>query len=143
MARRSASLARRRVAMPWGSSPFRHAKRRRAMSSVSRCSRKPPATPSRRRRSTPNEQAAMTLIVCPLRFVETLVSTRRPSHLITLLAPEEMIGTPSGVAIDHHLRLGVHDIAEPIEGLTHPNDALIERLLDFGRQWDESAPLLI
>ncbi len=85
----------------------------------------------------------MTLIVCPLRFVETLVSTRRPSHLITLLAPEEMIGTPSGVAIDRHLRLGVHDIAEPIEGLTHPNDTLIERLLDFARQWDESAPLLI
>jgi len=85
----------------------------------------------------------MTLIVCPLRYVEAVVARRRPSHLITLLSPEEMIDTPSGVPLERHLKLAVHDIATPMEGLTHPDAALVERILDFGRDWDAAAPMLI
>jgi predicted protein tyrosine phosphatase len=85
----------------------------------------------------------MTLIVCPLRFVEDLVAIRRPSHLITLLGPEELIHTPRCMPAERHLRLGVHDIAYPMEGMTHPDPALVERILEFGGGWDEAAPLLI
>jgi predicted protein tyrosine phosphatase len=93
--------------------------------------------------SMAGDLAEMTLIVSPLRYVETLVAVRRPSHMITLLAPEEMIHTPPGFPAERHLKLGVHDIAYPMEGLTHPDPHLIERILDFGRAWDEAAPLLI
>jgi predicted protein tyrosine phosphatase len=85
----------------------------------------------------------MTLIVCPLRYVEDLVAIRRPSHLITLLGPEELIHTPRCMPAERHLRLGVHDIAYPMEGMTHPDSALVERILAFGRGWDETGPLLI
>ena len=86
----------------------------------------------------------MTLIVCPLRYVPALVETRRPSHLITLLGPEEMIGTPAGFDPTRHLRLGVHDVAEPAEGLTAPSPDLVRQILDFGRTWDDAAaPLLV
>jgi predicted protein tyrosine phosphatase len=86
----------------------------------------------------------MTLIVCPLRYVETLVAQRRPSHLVTLLGPEELALAPVGFDPARHLRLGVHDIAAPVEGLTHPDARLVETILDFGRSWDDAAaPLLI
>jgi len=85
----------------------------------------------------------MSILVCPLRLVEATITARRPSHLITLLSPEEMIGTPAGFDPARHLRLGVHDIAEPMDGLTHPDAALVEQFLDFASGWDASAPLLI
>jgi len=85
----------------------------------------------------------MSILVCPLRLVEVTIAERRPSHLITLLSPEEMIGTPVGFDPARHLRLGVHDIAEPMDGLTHPDAALVEQFLDFASGWDASAPLLI
>jgi predicted protein tyrosine phosphatase len=85
----------------------------------------------------------MSILVCPLRLVEATITERRPSHLITLLSPEEMIATPAGFDPTRHLRLGVHDIAEPMDGLTHPDAALVEQFLDFASDWDASAPLLI
>ncbi|HEY3696346.1 hypothetical protein [Phenylobacterium sp.] len=85
----------------------------------------------------------MTLIVCGLSEVERIVAARRPSHLVTLLDPATMIDTPGGLAAERHLRLGVNDIAEPMEGLMAPDEQVVMRLLDFGRGWDETAPMLI
>jgi predicted protein tyrosine phosphatase len=85
----------------------------------------------------------MILIVTPLSRITDVIADRRPSHLLTLLSPEEMIGTPAGVAPERHLRLGVHDIATPQEGLTAPSAETLERILAFGTDWDERAPMLI
>jgi len=86
----------------------------------------------------------MVLIVSPLSRLEEVIARRAPSHLITLLGPEEMIDTPDGIEPDRHLRLGVHDIATPQEGLTAPDAQTVERILEFGRGWDDgAAPLLI
>jgi predicted protein tyrosine phosphatase len=85
----------------------------------------------------------MTLIICGLSEVERLIAARRPSHLITLLDPATMIDTPAGLAPDRHLKLGVNDIAEPMEGLLAPDEQVVMRLLEFGRGWDETAPMLI
>jgi predicted protein tyrosine phosphatase len=84
-----------------------------------------------------------TLIVCPLRLVPQIVANRSPSHLITLLDPDELIETPAGIDPERHLKVGVNDIAEPIEGMTLANEAMVQGLVDFGRTWDEAAPLLI
>lgn len=84
-----------------------------------------------------------TLIVSPLRLVPQIVANRSPSHLITLLDPDELIETPAGIAPENHLKLGVNDIAEPIEGMTLASEDTVRQLLDFGRRWDASAPLLV
>lgn len=85
----------------------------------------------------------MTLIVCGLGDLPGVIAGRRPSHLVTLLDPASMIATPEGIAPANHLRLGVNDIAEPLEGLIAPDQALIERILAFGRGWDASAPMVV
>jgi predicted protein tyrosine phosphatase len=85
----------------------------------------------------------MTLIVCPLSQVLTVIATRRPSHLITLLDPESLIPTPHPLAADRHLRLGVNDIAEPSIGHICPDEALVRRILDFGAGWDAAQPMLV
>jgi len=85
----------------------------------------------------------MVLIVCPLRLLPSVIATRSPSHLVTLLPPEEMIPTPGGVAPERHLRLGMHDIAEPMDGLIAPDAAMVEAVLAFGRDWDVAAPMIV
>lgn len=85
----------------------------------------------------------MTIIVCGLDAVGGLLRTRRPSHMISLLDPASMIDTPPELEAERHLRLGVNDIAEPAEGLVLADQAMVEALLDFGRSWDERAPLLV
>ena len=54
-----------------------------------------------------------------------------------------MIDTPAGITPERHLRLGVNDIAEPIDGMVAPDESLVVQLLAFGRTWDESAPMLV
>lgn len=85
----------------------------------------------------------MTLIVCGLGDLPLVLAARRPSHLVTLLDPTSMIETPKGVLPERHLRLGVNDIAEPLEGMIAPDAALVEKVLDFGRTWDEQAPMVV
>jgi predicted protein tyrosine phosphatase len=85
----------------------------------------------------------MVLIVSPLSRLPQVIAERGPSHLITLLGPEEMIETPAGIRPERHLKLAVHDIAAPQAGLTAPDATTVEQILDFGRAWDEGAPLLI
>ena len=85
----------------------------------------------------------MTLIVCGLSEVKRLIALRRPSHLVTLLDPASMIETPAGLSAERHLRVGVNDIAEPMEGLVVPCEEVVVDLIAFARDWDERAPMLI
>jgi predicted protein tyrosine phosphatase len=95
----------------------------------------------RPRRSTPNRP--MTLIVTPLSRLPQVIAARAPSHVITLLSPEELIPTPAGFPPERHLRLGVHDIAEPEAGLVIPDAALVERIFDFASGWDAAQPMVV
>lgn len=85
----------------------------------------------------------MVMIVCGLADIPAVIAERRPSHLITLLDPATMIETPEGFTPERHLRLGVNDIAAPMEGMTAPDEALVGQLMTFGDSWDASAPMLI
>ncbi|HEY9234614.1 MULTISPECIES: tyrosine phosphatase family protein [Phenylobacterium] len=85
----------------------------------------------------------MTLIVCGLAEVPALIASRAPSHMITLLDAASMIETPRNFAADRHLRISVNDIAEPTDGLVLPSEAMVERLIAFGRGWDASAPMIV
>jgi predicted protein tyrosine phosphatase len=85
----------------------------------------------------------MVLIVTPLSRLPEVIAERAPSHLITLLSPEELIETPAGFAPERHLRLGVHDVAEPGPGLVAPDAALVEKVLAFARGWNADAPMVV
>jgi predicted protein tyrosine phosphatase len=85
----------------------------------------------------------MVLIVTPLRLLPKVMAERAPSHVITLLSPEELIATPPGFDPSRHLRLGMHDIAAPEAGFVAPDSEMVERVLAFARDWDARAPMIV
>jgi predicted protein tyrosine phosphatase len=84
----------------------------------------------------------MTIIVSPLRDVETVVRFKKPSHLITLLDPQ-LIGQSPRFAPERHLKVAVDDIWEPEAGKLAPDETMVRRILDFGVGWSGEAPLLV
>jgi predicted protein tyrosine phosphatase len=85
----------------------------------------------------------MVLIVTPLSRLPSVIAERAPSHIITLLSPEDLIATPSGFAPERHLRIGVHDIDAPAADLIAPDAAMVERALAFAAGWDAAAPMVV
>jgi len=85
----------------------------------------------------------MTLLICPLSQVETARTLHRPSHLLSLLSPTSPPDTWPRADDGVGLQLAFHDIAEPREGLTPPDAALVARLLDFAAGWDAARPMLV
>ena len=83
------------------------------------------------------------IYVSPLSGVEDAIRLHGPSHLVSLLDPDSMIGTPDGIAPDRHLRLSVNDIALPAEDLTAPGEDHVAELISFIRTWDQSEPMLV
>lgn len=83
------------------------------------------------------------IIITPLSGLERSIRDHGPSHVISLLSPEHMIETPEGLPADRHLRLGVNDVAHPSLGEAPPSGGHIECLLEFGRLWDATAPLVV
>ena len=86
----------------------------------------------------------MTLIICPLSEVESLVAARAPSHLLSLLGPA--LEPPEALTIPHdrRLHLSFNDIIEPTEDLTLPSADHVTSVIAFGRRWDAAqAPMLI
>jgi predicted protein tyrosine phosphatase len=83
------------------------------------------------------------LAVCSLVLVPQTIARLKPWGLITLLDPATMIETPDKIDADRHLKVGVNDINNAAEGLISPGEAHVASILEHGRQWDISAPLLI
>lgn len=85
----------------------------------------------------------MAILVCPLSRVQEQVRTHRPSRVVSLLDPGTHWPDVGQDGINAHLRIGVHDIAEPQAGCTDPQAHHMHEILDFLRPWDQAAPLLI
>lgn len=83
------------------------------------------------------------IYVSPLSQVTDAIERIKPSHLISLLDPETMIDTPHGIVPERHLRLGVNDIATPIDDLVPPSSAHVQQLVSFVKSWDQQQPLLV
>ena len=81
------------------------------------------------------------IFVCPLSSVPAVVAGARSKHLITLLQNEIVVETPDGV--EHHLRLGVHDISEHLPDYTAPQAQHVEDLLRFAEQWGGEGPMVV
>ena len=83
------------------------------------------------------------LLVTPLSSLADALDTHAPSHLISLLSPEHMIETPAGFPTTLHLKLGINDVIDPLEGTAPPARRHVDELLLFARGWDAKQPLLI
>ena len=66
-----------------------------------------------------------------------------PSHLVSLVAPEEQPSTPAPIVVERHLRIEMHDISEPLPGHILPEVGHVACLIEFLRSWDGEAPILI
>lgn len=84
------------------------------------------------------------LYVCPKSKVPEAARDLRPSHLITLLDPADIMPTPEEVSGHRHLRLGMHDVivASP-DHHAPPDEMHVRELIGFAKDWDRSQPMLI
>ena len=83
------------------------------------------------------------IYVCSLFDMPGCVAAARPSHLVSLLPPEELPGTPPGIPSDQHLRLGLDDISEPAPGLVLPHANHVDELVEFVAGWTAERPLVV
>lgn len=84
----------------------------------------------------------MAIIVCPLSKAAPLAREHGVSHVVSLLDPD----TPFPVVQDvgeRHLRLEVHDIEAPIDGMDLCCGDRMTMILDFVGGWTREAPILI
>lgn len=81
--------------------------------------------------------------VSPKSKVPALSLQIRPSHLITLLDPDDLMPTPEGISGHRHLRLGMHDVTSERALHTPPDEMHVRELLDFAKSWDRSQPMIV
>ena len=97
----------------------------------------------REKTRVPRSMSPKTIYVAPLSLVETTVADAQVSHLVTLINGETLISTPPSIGPDRHLRLAMNDICQPQPGLVLPCETHVADLINFARDWDRQAPLLI
>ena len=81
--------------------------------------------------------------VCPLSAVPDVVAGCDASHLVTCLPGEVCVETPGAVEAANHMRLFIHDIAEPMDGYIAPDAEHVLQLLAFAAAWDRRGAMVI
>jgi predicted protein tyrosine phosphatase len=84
------------------------------------------------------------IVVSPLSHLDRVVARHSPSHVLTLLSPDQIAQTSRfEVPSERHRKLYFHDITEARPGLIEPDSDLIKTILDFGNGWTDERPMLI
>jgi predicted protein tyrosine phosphatase len=81
--------------------------------------------------------------VCPLSAVPDIVARSNASHLLTCLQDAVLVETPRPILPDRHLRLHIHDIAEPMMGCIAPGEEHVGQLIDFALDWGGQGPMVV
>ena len=81
--------------------------------------------------------------VTSLSALDSVTARLQNYDLLTLLSPGHPETDWSAFACVRHVRLAFHDIVEPMPGLTLPDLAMMQAVLDFGRNAEPQRPLLI
>jgi len=81
--------------------------------------------------------------VCPLSAVPDIVRRNNASHLLTCLQDAVLVETPGAILPDRHLRLHIHDIAEPMMGCIAPGEEHVARLIDFAHAWGGQGRMVV
>ena len=83
------------------------------------------------------------IYVCPLSRLAETVAQSGARHIVTLINEGTLVTRPDEVAELNHLRIGMHDICEPMEGMVCPAETHVDELLGFVSRWDRAAPIVI
>lgn len=84
------------------------------------------------------------IVVSPLTRIAEMAVRHRARDMVTLLSEGHDFHRPGVIAPERHLVLRMHDIGCATAGtMTGPQEAQIEKLIDFARAWDREAPLII
>jgi len=83
------------------------------------------------------------IVVCRLNQIAESAVLHGAREMVSLLAENQNFHRPGVIEENRHLKLGVNDIAEARSGLIAPGEAHVERLIQFARSWDQSAPLVV
>jgi len=81
--------------------------------------------------------------VCPLARLAETVEDTGARHVVSLIGDEARLERPTSIAPENHLWLRLHDISSPLDGYIMPGEEHIAGLLDFVRDWDRQAPLVV
>lgn len=84
------------------------------------------------------------IIVSPLSRIAEMAVRHRASEMISLIAKEQAFHRPAVIRAERHLLLSMNDISFAGTGdLIAPQERHVTAIIDFVRQWDRQAPLLI
>ncbi|MCV9965891.1 tyrosine phosphatase family protein [Pararhizobium sp. BT-229] len=84
------------------------------------------------------------IIVSPLSRIAEMAVRHRCREMVSLLAKDQSFHRPAVIDASRHLLLGVNDISfAGNDGLVAPQETHVAQVIDFARQWDRSAPLLV
>jgi predicted protein tyrosine phosphatase len=83
------------------------------------------------------------LHVCSLAALPETVKVTGASHILTVMANIDQVQRPASVLEANHLKVSMDDITQEMDGFLAPSDEHIERVLNFVRSWDRSAPLVV
>jgi predicted protein tyrosine phosphatase len=83
------------------------------------------------------------IYVCPLSKIEETVTLSSARRLVTLLNAGTPVSRPASLRLEDHLILSMNDITVEQADMTLPGEDHVQSLLDFARQWDRTAPLVI
>ena len=83
-------------------------------------------------------------VVGPLEKIAELAVRHRSTEMVSLIAENQDFHRPAVIRGDRHLKLKMNDIAFAGTGnLIAPAEEHVSELIDFAKDWDRSAPLLI
>jgi predicted protein tyrosine phosphatase len=84
------------------------------------------------------------IVVCPLASIAELAVRHRATNMVSLIAEKQDFHRPGVISADRHLKLAMNDIVfKGTGGLIAPSEAHVVQLIDFVRQWDRTAPIII
>lgn len=84
------------------------------------------------------------IVVSPLARIAEMAVRHKCLEMISLLAKDQNFHRPAVIDPLRHLLLGMNDISfAGRDGLVAPQEAHVVEIIDFARQWDRAAPLLI
>lgn len=84
-----------------------------------------------------------TLHVCALSRLPETVAQTGARHVVTLINVGTPVTRPPAIAEADHLFVGISDITDALDGHVLPDEAHVQRLLDFVRAWPREQPLVI
>lgn len=84
------------------------------------------------------------IVVCPLASIAETAVRHGAKEMVSLIAEKQDFHRPGLIRPERHLKLAMNDIGfAGTGGLIAPSEAHVAQLIDFVRDWDQSAPLVV